>query len=116
MNYLPFILHYSIFIAFLSRGDFNIIAVDWSNLAAKPWYNKAVENTHPVAKHVAAFIDHMHTSTDTKAKNVQLVGFSLGAHVAGLTAKNVKNGRIRHITGKYLIQMKYTTLSLEHQI
>ncbi|XP_065205840.1 pancreatic lipase-related protein 2-like [Planococcus citri] len=85
--------------AFLSRGDFNIIAVDWSNLASKPWYNKAVENTHPVAKHVAAFIDHMSTSTDTKAKNVHLVGFSLGAHVAGMTASNVKSGRIRHITG-----------------
>lgn len=88
------------FTAFLSRGDFNVIAVDWSQLAAKPWYGTAVENTHPVARHVAAFIDHMSSSTETKTKNVHLVGFSLGAHVAGLTANNVRSGRIRHITGK----------------
>lgn len=43
----------------------------------------------------------MSTTTNTKAENVHLVGFSLGAHVAGLTANNVKSGKIRHITGRF---------------
>lgn len=53
-----------------------------------------------MAQHVAKFIDYMSMSSGMKSKNVHIVGFSLGAHVAGLAADNVKCGRVKHVTGK----------------
>lgn len=88
-----------LFSAFLSKGDYNIFIVDWSKLAAKPWYVSAKRNTHPVAHHVAKFIDHMSITSGMKSRNVHIVGFSLGAHVAGLAADNVKCGRVKQVTG-----------------
>jgi surfactin synthase thioesterase subunit len=84
----------------LNYNDYNIFTVDWSELAAVPWYNTAAKNTKHVSKHLAAFIDHLSTSTDARAEDFHLIGFSLGAHVVGLTNNELKYGKVKHITGK----------------
>ncbi|XP_050546295.1 lipase member H-like [Daktulosphaira vitifoliae] len=85
--------------AFLNYNDYNIFTVDWSQLAAIPWYNSAVKNTKNVSKHLALFIEHMSTSTGAHVEDFHLIGFSLGAHVVGLTNTNIKSGSVKHITG-----------------
>lgn len=94
------------FAAFLNYNDYNIFTVDWSKLAAVPWYNSAAKNTKHVSKHLAAFIDHLSTSTDARAEDFHLIGFSLGAHVVGLTNNELKTGKVKHITGKLFPTIK----------
>lgn len=89
----------SLFAAYLTKGDYNVFLVDWSQLAATPWYYTAASNTEPVAKHTATMLDHLSRSTGADLQDFHLIGFSLGAHVVGLTGKKVKTGRIRKITG-----------------
>ncbi|XP_050420598.1 lipase member H-like [Adelges cooleyi] len=85
--------------AFLGYNDYNVFTVDWSELAAVPWYNSAAKNTKHVSKHLALFIDHMTSSTGARAEDFHLVGFSLGAHVVSLTNNEMKYGKVKHITG-----------------
>lgn len=68
-------------------------------MAAVPWYNTAAKNTKHVSKHLASFIEHLTSSTDARAEDFHLIGFSLGAHVVGLTNNEMKTGKVKHITG-----------------
>lgn len=94
------------FLAFLNYNDYNVFTVDWSELAAVPWYNSAAKNTKQVSKHLASFIDHLSSSTDARAEDFHLIGFSLGAHVVGLTNNELKSGKVKHITGIFEIIIK----------
>ncbi|KAI5750754.1 hypothetical protein M8J77_001006 [Diaphorina citri] len=94
--------------AYLEKDDYNIFTVDWSPLAKVPWYNSAARNTMPVGIHTARFIDHLIDSTGADARDVHLVGFSLGAHVVGMAGKHVKSRQIRHVTGLDPAQVLFT--------
>lgn len=50
-------------------------------------------------KHVAKFIDFLNSAGCMSFKNLTLVGYGLGAHVAGYAGKNVRKGRIDVIIG-----------------
>lgn len=91
------------FAAFITRGDYNVFMVDWKKLAATPWYNYASANTVRVGRHSAALLDHLSQSTGMDMSSVHLIGFSLGAHVAGLIGQYVTKGRIKRITGSSVI-------------
>lgn len=68
-------------------------------MAAAPWYMTAAQNTKKVAKHVAAFIDYMVNTFGALLSDFHVIGFSLGAHVAGMTGQYVKSGALSKITG-----------------
>nr|CAD7394098.1 unnamed protein product [Timema cristinae] len=85
--------------AFLDHDDYNVLAVNWGLLAATPWYNTAAYNTAPTARHTAALLDHLTESTGARMQDFHLVGFSLGAHVVGMTGQFVTKGRVARITG-----------------
>ncbi|XP_026286403.1 inactive pancreatic lipase-related protein 1-like [Frankliniella occidentalis] len=85
--------------AFLERTDVNVLAVDWGRHAATPWYQTAAQATEAVGVHVAGLLDHMAERQGLSAARTHIVGFSLGAHVAGHTGKNVRSGRLHRITG-----------------
>lgn len=50
---------------------------------------------------MARAIDWIIDQTRTNIGNLHLVGFSLGSHMAGVAARNVRSGRIPYLTGEY---------------
>ncbi|OCU02685.1 endothelial lipase [Xenopus laevis] len=75
----------------------NVIVVDWMNLAHQ-LYPDAVNNTLVVGKDIAVLMDWLQDKANLSLENVHLIGYSLGAHVAGY-AGNFVTGRIGRITG-----------------
>ncbi|XP_011186592.2 phospholipase A1 VesT1.02 [Zeugodacus cucurbitae] len=85
--------------AYLSKGKFNVICVDWSDKAQTLNYAASVMRVPGVGKQVASFIDFLHQQGGLSYANLQVIGHSLGAHVSGYAGKNVRYGRIQQITG-----------------
>jgi len=79
--------------AILSKEDVNVIMVDWVKGAAVH-YENAVSNTRVAGTIINKYLTNMIRQHDLKHKDVHLIGFSLGAHVAGFAGKalNVENG------------------------
>ncbi|XP_063903693.1 pancreatic triacylglycerol lipase [Zophobas morio] len=86
--------------AYLSRKDnFNVILLDWSELSTFPWYIPAVRNVKMVAVKLRKFLEVFADSGEIPIRNLHIVGFSLGCHIAGFAGKQLKNGlRIPRIT------------------
>jgi len=74
--------------AWLSRGDFNLIVVDWAGSRTENYVSaaKAVESA---GFKVGEMIEHLHRNFDMPVKNLEIIGHSLGAHVAGFAGKRV---------------------------
>lgn len=77
----------------LDHDNVNVIVVDWAEGSTLP-YEQAVANTLVVGAVVANLIKKLITSKGARAVDFHLIGFSLGAHTAGLVGKRVKIGRI----------------------
>lgn len=88
----------------------NVLAVDWSRHAATPWYQTAAQSTEAVGSHLAALLDHLANTQALRAADTHLVGFSLGAHVAGHAGKNLRSGRLRRITGERSVTSEIRTM------
>lgn len=74
-----------------------MIVVDWGNGAALPNYVQAAANTQLVGKQIALLIKWLIYEKKLKSSDFHLIGFSLGAHIAGFAGAEVKN--ISRITG-----------------
>ena len=79
------------------QQDSNVICVDWAAGAVDPNYVRAAVNTRLVGKQVSVLINTINDNIGNINNNTHLVGFSLGAHVAGFVGKEVKN--LSRITG-----------------
>jgi hypothetical protein len=87
--------------AYLARGNYNIIGVDWGVLAAIPNYVAAVQNTRVVGAHIAELIDFLVRQAGAKLEDFHIIGHSLGGHVSGFVGKSVTTGKVGRITGLY---------------
>ncbi|XP_039949734.1 inactive pancreatic lipase-related protein 1 [Bactrocera tryoni] len=77
----------------------HVISVDYSRLAAFPcYYPWAVSNARVVARCLAQLTDNLIERGIYMDKDIHLIGFSLGAQIAGLSANSVKQP-LRRITG-----------------
>ncbi|XP_040488300.1 endothelial lipase isoform X2 [Ursus maritimus] len=83
----------------MREKEANVVVVDWLPLAHK-LYTDAVNNTRVVGHSVARMLDWLQEKDDFSLGNVHLIGYSLGAHVAGYAGNFVKGtvGRITAIT------------------
>ncbi|KAM8961871.1 endothelial lipase [Pelodytes ibericus] len=90
-------LHKLVFALQEREQDANIIVVDWIFLAHQ-LYPDAVNHTKMVGKDIALLMDWLQEKANLSLANVHLIGYSLGAHVAGY-AGNYVNGTIGRITG-----------------
>lgn len=90
------------FSVYLRRTDYNVIIVDWSPLAAAPWYDRAVRNAKITGTYTARFIKYLH-SRNVSINNMHVIGFSLGAEAAGFTGKSVTSPKLPRITGEFYL-------------
>uniref|UniRef100_A0A8C8XMQ3 Lipase G, endothelial type n=1 Tax=Panthera leo TaxID=9689 RepID=A0A8C8XMQ3_PANLE len=83
----------------MREKEANVVVVDWLPLAHQ-LYTDAVNNTRVVGHSVARMLDWLQEKDDFSLGNVHLIGYSLGAHVAGYAGNFVKGtvGRITAIT------------------
>ncbi|KAA2237613.1 hypothetical protein F0L74_32750 [Chitinophaga agrisoli] len=79
--------------AFLTSGDYNVIVVDWSSFSLST-YSTAVMAVTGVGSSIATFLKNLKLPLN----KVHIVGFNLGAHVAGVTGRNLE-GKVARITG-----------------
>ncbi|CAJ1060493.1 lipoprotein lipase [Xyrichtys novacula] len=75
----------------------NVIVVDWL-YSAQNHYGVAAQNTKAVGQEVAHFIDWIEETTNMALENLHLIGYSLGAHVAGFAGSHATN-KVGRITG-----------------
>ncbi|KAK9507403.1 hypothetical protein O3M35_007265 [Rhynocoris fuscipes] len=88
---------YNIIKAYLYKGGNNVLLVDWGPLSRKPCYCAATVNTWQVGRCASLVLHQL-----LPAKYVHIVGFSLGAHVAGIVSNylNEQLGKkVDRITG-----------------
>jgi hypothetical protein len=83
------------------QGDVNVILVNWQR-AAKGQYSRAVSNAELVGRQVGKTLIAMVTM-GTKPADIHVIGFSLGAQVAGFTGETLKSYGLKlgRITGKF---------------
>ncbi|XP_011348633.1 uncharacterized protein LOC105285827 isoform X2 [Ooceraea biroi] len=79
--------------ALMSIHDCNIVCVDWGPGSAVPNYVRAAANTRLVGRQLAKLIRSLNVPLD----KVHMIGFSLGAHVAGFAGAEL--GNVSRITG-----------------
>jgi predicted alpha/beta-fold hydrolase len=86
--------------AYLHASDLNVVVVNWRKLARGPHYEMAARNTKEVGLIVADFLDSLIQETAGAAlRDLHIVGFSLGAQVAGIAGRQLKAGKLPRITG-----------------
>ncbi|KOC68546.1 Hepatic triacylglycerol lipase [Habropoda laboriosa] len=90
MNFLP---------VYLKRGEYNLIMVNWGKLAALPWYVTAVRNTRTVGPQVARLVNWLDRLGAVSLANLHVIGFSLGAEIAGFMGKALAPRKVGRITG-----------------
>lgn len=76
--------------AYLKKGQFNVIVVDWGKGAFNPNYFQAALSVDGVGEVVANMVKFLRQqSKETDPLDITLVGHSLGAHVAGSAGRRL---------------------------
>ncbi|XP_049866190.1 uncharacterized protein LOC126366895 [Pectinophora gossypiella] len=83
--------------ALMAVEECNVVCVDWEGGASMPNYLRAAANTRLVGKQLAMLLQGLADHIDLRFEDVHLIGFSLGAHVAGFAGSELRN--ISRITG-----------------
>ncbi|KAJ2950132.1 hypothetical protein O0L34_g11480 [Tuta absoluta] len=73
-----------------ARPDTNVILLDWSNMSHGSYLLNAARNTKKVGQAAAEQINNLIAAGLLQDK-LHLIGHSLGSHVAGYTARELKN-------------------------
>ncbi|OXU30542.1 hypothetical protein TSAR_002870 [Trichomalopsis sarcophagae] len=79
--------------ALMAVIECNIVCVDWGPGSAVPNYVRAAANTRLVGRQLAKLV----RSLNVPLENIHMIGFSLGAHVAGFAGAEL--GNVSRITG-----------------
>lgn len=79
------------------ESEANVVVVDWLGLAHH-LYPDAVNHTRRVGKSIATVLDWLQEEEQLRLEDIHMIGYSLGAHVAGYAGKFV-SGNIGRITG-----------------
>ncbi|KAJ4428454.1 hypothetical protein ANN_24491 [Periplaneta americana] len=85
--------------AYLSKGEYNVIGVDWGVLCPSPLYVEACQNAVLVGELLAELIEFLVAEGGAQLQDFHVTGHSLGAQVAGFTGSNTKSGKVGRITG-----------------
>lgn len=87
--------------AYIQTRDINVIVADWSETASTE-YIQAKKAVWPVSRSLANMVNLLVNRKGLNLNKTAFVGFSIGAHIAGVASRILK-GRISQITGKSLL-------------
>ncbi|XP_017083667.2 phospholipase A1 1 [Drosophila eugracilis] len=80
--------------AYLSRGNYNVIILDWSRQSLDISYPRVSKQLPSIAASVAKMLRFLHENTGVPYEQIYLVGHSAGSHISGLTGKILKPNRL----------------------
>lgn len=75
--------------------------MDWGVISNNPVYYIPMMATSKVGKHYGVYLNYLVENVGLNPENIHLVGHSLGAHVSGFAARELRQGTIGRITGTY---------------
>ena len=75
----------------MTTSDSQVIFVDWSGGAMSSYYFPAVSNARIVSTAVADLIQKLVDDHAFDPRDIHLLGFSLGAHIAGFVGKQLQS-------------------------
>lgn len=81
------------------KKDYNVILVDWSELADNPIYPLSALSTRYVGRRIAKLITALERTFHVGGESFHLIGHSLGAQVMGYAGMFSKQ-QIKRITGE----------------
>ncbi|KAH8382420.1 hypothetical protein KR009_003385, partial [Drosophila setifemur] len=84
--------------SWLSKGDYNIIVVDWARARSVDYASSVLAVPGAGAK-VGNMIKFLNEQHGMSLDSLEVIGHSLGAHVSGYAGKTVGEGRIHSIVG-----------------
>ncbi|XP_069682909.1 pancreatic lipase-related protein 2-like isoform X2 [Periplaneta americana] len=84
---------------YLAAGNYNVIAAEFEELVKKDCYLNAMKNMPVIANCTAQFIGFLVNSLGVSLQDIHVIGFSLGAPIAGQIANYMKWGKLSRITG-----------------
>lgn len=70
-----------------------------------PWYSRAVSNTKIVGPHIAKFLRWLESIGAFSLRRIHVIGFSLGAEVAGFMGKALTPKRVCIIPFRLLLSI-----------
>lgn len=88
------------------KKDYNVILVDWSELADNPIYPWSALSTRYVGKRLSKLISAIKSTFHVGGESFHLIGHSLGAQVMGY-AGMFSEHQIRRITGEKSFETSY---------
>lgn len=91
----PIPLRYAFVSAYLRRGYYNVILVDWAKLTVLPWYITAVRNARIIGPYLARMMSWLDAQQAVPLAKIHVIGFSLGAEVAGFMGKALAPRKVR---------------------
>lgn len=93
----PHVWVYELMSALMAVDDCLVVCVDWENGATLPNYVRAATNTQLVGRQIAIVLKDLADHHQLELSKVHIIGFSLGAHVAGFAGSLLPG--LRRITG-----------------
>lgn len=79
--------------------DFNVLFIDWSEGSRTINYFAAAGRVPTVGQFTGSYLDFLSENGMLDWNRLTVIGFSLGAHIAGWTGKSVRQGRIGYMVG-----------------
>lgn len=79
--------------------DWSLIAIDWTYIAARL-------RCKEIGNYIAELILMLTNNTYQEMDNIHILGFSMGAHIAGYAGKRL-DGQLMRITGIIYKNIKY---------
>ncbi|XP_044006296.1 phospholipase A1 member A-like isoform X2 [Aphidius gifuensis] len=86
--------------AFFKRGDYNIIIVDYGTLVREPCLSQMQWGPDFCSRCIAQLVRYLkHHPRGIQVENIHVLGYSVGAHIAGLIANYLPDDKLGRITG-----------------
>lgn len=86
--------------AYLAKGNYNVIGVDWSVLCPAPNYIAACRNAVLTGELIGELVEFLVAEGRARLQDIHIIGHSLGGQVAGFAGNSTTTGKVGRITGR----------------